>query len=64
MPAVVKQVAQQYGTKLLGSLPLDKTIRERGDQGTPTVAAEPEGEIAQRYKSCGPGSDGAAGRPG
>ena len=44
-------VAQQYGTKLLGSLPLDKTIRERGDQGTPTVAAEPEGEIAQRYRA-------------
>ena len=43
-------VAEQYGTELLGSLPLDRSIRERGDQGVPSVAAEPEGKIAQSYR--------------
>jgi ATP-binding protein involved in chromosome partitioning len=42
-------VAEQYSTQLLGSLPLDRTIRERGDQGVPSVAAEPEGKIAGAY---------------
>ena len=43
-------VAEQYSTQLLGSLPLDRSIRERGDQGVPSVAAEPEGKIAQSYR--------------
>ncbi len=43
-------VAGEYGTQLLGSLPLDRSIRERGDQGVPSVAAEPEGKIAQSYR--------------
>jgi ATP-binding protein involved in chromosome partitioning len=43
-------VAKQYDTQLLGSLPLDRTIRERGDQGIPSVAADPEGAIAQSYR--------------
>ncbi len=43
-------VARQYNTKLLGSLPLDKSIRLNGDSGLPSVAAEPEGAIAQHYK--------------
>jgi ATP-binding protein involved in chromosome partitioning len=44
-----EKVAEQYQTQLLGSLPLDRSIRERGDQGTPSVAADPDGDIAQRY---------------
>ena len=42
-------VADQYETKLLGSLPLDRSIRENGDRGLPSVVAEPEGVIAQHY---------------
>ena len=42
-------MAQQYGVPLLGSLPLDMRIREHADVGTPTVAAEPGGALAQAY---------------
>jgi len=31
-------------------LPLDRSIRERGDQGVPSVAADPKGKIAQSYR--------------
>jgi ATP-binding protein involved in chromosome partitioning len=43
--------AREYGTELLGQLPLDLRIREQADGGCPTVAADPEGELAQRYRS-------------
>jgi ATP-binding protein involved in chromosome partitioning len=43
-------VAAEYHTQLLGSMPLDRTIRERGDSGTPSVVSEPDGDIAQRYR--------------
>jgi ATP-binding protein involved in chromosome partitioning len=42
-------VAQQYNTKLLGSLPLARSIRENGDSGLPSVVAEPDGAIAEHY---------------
>ena len=45
------QVAQDYGIELLGSLPLDASIREQTDRGCPAVAAEPEGEIAARFRA-------------
>ena len=45
-----EKVAAEYQTQLLGSLPLDRRIRERGDSGTPSVVAEPDGEIAKRYR--------------
>jgi ATP-binding protein involved in chromosome partitioning len=44
------QLAQQYGVELLGQLPLDIRIREQADGGNPTVAAEPESDLAQRYR--------------
>ncbi len=34
---------------LLGSLPLDRRIREETDDGKPTVAADPEGPLARRF---------------
>jgi len=37
--------------EVLGSLPLDIRIREDADGGTPTVAADPDGEIARTYKA-------------
>jgi len=43
------QIAEQFGTQVLGSLPLDLSIREQADAGKPTVAAEPEGAIAATY---------------
>jgi ATP-binding protein involved in chromosome partitioning len=43
-------VAEQYSTKLLGSLPLDRSIRENGDSGLPSVVADAEGAVAQHYK--------------
>ena len=44
------RMAEQYNVDLLGSLPLDITIRESTDGGKPTVVADPEGRIAQIYR--------------
>ena len=44
------KMAAQYGTELLGQLPLDIRIREQADSGRPTVVADPEGELALRYR--------------
>ena len=43
-------LAKDYQVELLGSLPLDIKIREQADSGTPSVAAEPNGRIAEIYK--------------
>ncbi len=45
-----ERMAAQYGVRFLGSLPLDISIREQTDSGNPSVAAEPKGPIAQRYR--------------
>lgn len=45
------EMAQQYSVDFLGSLPLNKRIREDADQGQPTVTADPNSEIAQRYRT-------------
>ena len=45
-----ERMAKQYGVDLLGSLPLQLTIREQADSGYPTVAAEPESEVAHIYR--------------
>ena len=44
------KMCEDYETELLGSLPLDRNIREQGDSGRPTVVAEPDGRIAEIYK--------------
>jgi ATP-binding protein involved in chromosome partitioning len=46
-----KRMAEQYKVEYLGALPLNLSIREQADSGHPTVVAEPDGEIAQVYKS-------------
>ena len=46
-----KKMAKQYQLDYLGALPLNLSIREQADRGFPTVAAEPDGEIAALYKS-------------
>lgn len=45
------KMAEQYGVAVLGQLPLDLSIRLSADQGKPTVAADPDGAIAQRYQA-------------
>jgi len=42
-------LAQQYGVKLLGELPLDAHIREEADGGRPTVIAAPDSPRARCY---------------
>lgn len=44
------RMAEQYGVRLLGALPLDIRIREETDGGTPTVVAQPESRIAMMYR--------------
>ncbi len=44
------RMAEDYGIELLGSLPLDITIRENADGGKPSVVADPDGVIAQNYR--------------
>ncbi|HEN46729.1 MAG TPA: iron-sulfur cluster carrier protein ApbC, partial [Mizugakiibacter sp.] len=45
-----ERMSRDYEVPLLGSLPLDIRIREQADQGCPTVVAEPESELALRYR--------------
>lgn len=45
-----RQMAEQYGVELLGSLPLDSTIREAVDNGRPTVAMEPDSPLSSIYR--------------
>jgi len=43
------RMAQEYGVRLLGELPLDARIREETDAGRPTVIAEPGAARARAY---------------
>lgn len=43
-------LAQKYGVKLLGRLPLQLSIREQTDRGMPPVVAEPTSEISLLYR--------------
>jgi len=43
------RMAEQYGVKLLGELPLDAHIREEADGGRPTVIAAPDSPRARAY---------------
>lgn len=44
-----KSVAVEYGTRLLGSFPLDPMIREQTDAGSPPVASQPESDVTKNY---------------
>ncbi len=46
-----KKMAAEYGMDYLGALPLNLSIRVQTDGGNPTVASDPEGEIAGLYKA-------------
>lgn len=44
------RIAAEYGVELLGSLPLDLSIREQTDGGRPTVIAVPDSPITAVYR--------------
>ncbi len=46
-----QDMADDYGTELLGNVPLDRSIREGADGGRPSVVADPDGVISNIYKS-------------
>jgi ATP-binding protein involved in chromosome partitioning len=46
-----KNMATESGVDYLGALPLSMRIRVQADSGQPTVVSDPDGEIAQIYKT-------------
>ncbi|MEM7258316.1 MAG: iron-sulfur cluster carrier protein ApbC [Pseudomonadota bacterium] len=44
------RMAEDYDVTLLGSLPLDMSIREQADGGKPTVVNGPDSAVSQRYR--------------
>jgi len=44
------RMCRDYGTELLGQLPLDSAIREQADSGKPTLVSDPDGTVAAIYK--------------
>ena len=46
-----QRMAEQYGVKWLGGLPLAMAIREQTDSGNPTVASDPHSEAAGLYRA-------------
>ncbi|KAH8196135.1 hypothetical protein TruAng_009702 [Truncatella angustata] len=45
----VKKVCQEHGIDMLGDIPLHPNIGDHGDQGKPTVVAEPDSSRAQAF---------------
>jgi len=45
-----QKIAEMAGAPLLGQLPLDPTVRQWGDAGTPVVQAAPQSSIAQAFQ--------------
>jgi ATP-binding protein involved in chromosome partitioning len=45
-----ERMCRDYGTELLGQLPLDEAIREQADSGKPTVVSDPDGKAAEIYR--------------
>ena len=43
-------MADEFDVDMLGSLPLDMKIRVDADQGKPTVAADPDGQVSGIYR--------------
>ncbi len=45
-----QSMSEEYNVDFIGSLPLDKQIREEVDGGQPTVVSDPDGRITQIYR--------------
>lgn len=46
-----EKMCKNYNVEFLGALPLDIKIREQTDSGSPTVVADPDGRVAEIYRS-------------
>ena len=46
-----KRMSAEYGVEHLGNIPLDGRIRSDSDGGRPTVVADPDGSLAQAYRT-------------
>ena len=46
-----KRMSAEYGVEHLGDIPLDGRIRSDADGGRPTVVADPDGSLAQAYRT-------------
>lgn len=46
-----ERLAQDYGVQVIGSLPLDLSIREHTDAGTPLLVRQPDSPVARAYRS-------------
>lgn len=44
-----ERIAKDYGSQLLGALPLELSIRQDADSGKPSVAADPDSSVSQEY---------------
>jgi len=44
------RLGEEYELPLLGSLPLERSVREQTDSGSPTVVANPDGPEARRFR--------------
>ena len=44
------KMCAEYNVELLAAMPLTMSIREQADSGSPTVVADPDGEVATLYK--------------
>jgi len=45
-----EKMSGDYGTELLGQLPLDEAIRSQADSGKPSVVSDPDGPVAEIYR--------------
>ena len=45
-----ERIANDYQSELLGSLPLELTIREQADKGEPTVVHDAQSSVAKQYR--------------
>src|SRR5258706_6963179 len=45
-----EKMSREYGSELLGQLPLDEAIRSQADSGKPTVTSDPDGPVAEIYR--------------
>lgn len=46
-----EKMCEDYGVDLLGSMPLNRSIREQTDTGRPTVVSDPDSPIAELYRA-------------
>jgi len=53
-----KRMSAEYGVEHLGDIPLDGRIRSDADGGRPTVVADPDGSLAQAYRTIARNASG------